>query len=149
MGLNEYQARSIAVVLRALEEAIGIAPPQDRGQRILHEVEPDLTPAEQERLEELADDARMIVRRLAERFRLERDSVSLRQTLRARLATTWANLEDVRPAKLKRYGRVDPSLDQTLGPEIAELIRIVLGMEAVLDGKPPIGERKPIICPFC
>jgi diadenosine tetraphosphate (Ap4A) HIT family hydrolase len=149
VGLNEYQARSVAVVLRALEDAIEIAPLRGDARRMLRTTEQDLTPAELVRLEELADAARMIVRRLAVRFDLEQDSVPLRRTLRARIATTWANLEDIQPAKLKRYGSVDPGLELSLGPEVTELIQIVLAMEAVLDGGPVAIERWRITCPFC
>jgi len=137
MSLNQAQSLSLATTLQILEDRCAhmqalIA--GDRHDGILLRTVPDIpADARPALLDELAA-LRSDIARLAAAFDLQIAPRSARQILVALLATNWQDLEDERPAKLGRYGRVDPAVTQPLDAGITRLIAHLRAMQSLLDG---------------
>ena len=58
-----------------------------------------------------------------------------RRVMAAALALAWEGLEDIRPARLGRYGPVDPALTATLEPALADLIARTLALLRAAEGR--------------
>jgi len=133
MGLNPYQANAVQVSLRMLEEALlsidRLMREESRG--VLHRTILDIPEDHRRQIMDLSQEAQAIMTKWATDFDLGRIETPLHQRVVAQLSSAWENLEDTRPATLKRYGAVDPGLEQTLGPNIGRLIELVLAMEAL------------------
>ena len=56
----------------------------------------------------------------------------VRATLVGTASILWADLEDIRPHALARYGAVDPALEAAIGPSIERLIQGVLSIETIV-----------------
>lgn len=125
MTLNPYQRNSLTVQLRQLEQAlraarVEMAMPQDG---ILFSRRGVSGPLRR-KLEALIDQALTEIELLAERFELEKETEDLRAILRADMAEAWAGLYDTLSPRLKRYGKVEPALAQTLDPHLKNLIAL-------------------------
>jgi hypothetical protein len=60
-----------------------------------------------------------------ERFELPPHRWYGRQIIMAEMISTWTNLEEIRPERLRRFGAVDPTLTETLAPSLERLIQLV------------------------
>jgi hypothetical protein len=49
----------------------------------------------------------------------------------AQLSVDWANLSDVRAAKLRRYGEVDPRLADLLDADVDRLAQLALSLSTL------------------
>ena len=135
MPLNQAQALSLATTLRMLEERCDqiehlLADSGERG--ALHHTEQDIPETIQPALRGNLVMLRAQVARLAAEFHLGAEPRSARRTLVALLASSWQELEDARPAKLGRYGPLDPAVAPSLDAGIAELIALVQAMQSLL-----------------
>jgi hypothetical protein len=133
MPLNDAQARAVAVTLRVLEERCGqmrwlLSGTANGG--ALHQLVDDI-PADARALllqEIMALEA--AIARVAAEFQLTGERRSLRRMLVGLLASSWEHLEDARPAKLGRYGPVDPQVVAPLDAGLARVIALINAMWA-------------------
>jgi hypothetical protein len=75
---------------------------------------------------------RVEIARLAAAFQFGVTPHSATRTLVALLATSWQDLEDVRPAKLGRYGPLDPAITPSLDAGVSQLITLVQAIQSLL-----------------
>ena len=138
MGLNQYQASSVQVSLRMLEEALLTVDRlmRDESRGVLHRTILDIPEEQRRQIMELSHEAQDIIAQLAQEFNLGRVETPVHQMVTAQLSSAWESLEDTRPATLKRYGEVDPGLERTLGPGIGRLIELVLAMGVLARQEP-------------
>jgi len=137
MPLNQAQSLSLATTLRLLEDRCAhmhrlIVGAEHGGVllRTLQDIPADVRPALLDELTALRSD----IARLAAAFQLDPAPRSAHRALVALLATNWQDLEDERPAKLQRYGPVDPVVTPLLDVGISQLIARLKTMQSLLDG---------------
>jgi hypothetical protein len=131
MSLNEAQVRAVAVTLQVLEERCAqmrrlISNPAYDG--ALHQVVDDIPPAARGALLHQITAIEAMIARLAAEFQISASPHSARQMLVALLSSSWEHLEDTRPAKLRRYGPVDPVIATPLDAELARLVALITAM---------------------
>jgi len=61
---------------------------------------------------------------VAETFELQPQVEDVGQAALAEMTVAWADLHDLDPGKLGRYGVVDPALTETLAPHVQRLIEL-------------------------
>lgn len=83
-------------------------------------------------LQRLASEAQQEIGVIASLCHLAPVKESARSILLGKLSVLWADLEDTRPEKLRRYGAVDSEAITALGPHLDRLISLVLTMQAEL-----------------
>ena len=133
MPLNEAQARTIAVTLQILEERCDqMRQVINKGARdgALHRVLDDIPPDARAALLHQITTIEAAIARLAAVFDLSVPPRSARRVLAGLLASSWENLEDTRPAKLGRYGPLDPQIVAPLEAELGGLIATITIMRA-------------------
>lgn len=134
MALNQAQRIALRTTLRLLEErcdtvlALLDAPMHPHA---LLAVTLDLSVEDQRELRRQIGQMRAAIARLAATYGLTPEPRSLRQEMAALLATSWSDLEDTRPAKLRRYGAVDPALVAPLDGAVEALIAQLDAMRAI------------------
>lgn len=129
--LNQGQRTALATNLLHLEQAL------DQIERLLDSPPAGATyitmvefgPATAQQIRQLCNDLRGQVADMVIEFNLPPYHWSGRRVIVAEMGTIWANLEDLRPPKLQRYGAVDPSLVETLTPRLERLIGWVLAIQ--------------------
>ncbi len=89
------------------------------------------TPDEQQRSELLGllAQLREKVAQLAAEYGLEAQEDNLVRTIKAEFSLLWSDLEDTRPKKLRNYGEMHPRAHDLLGPQVQELIDLVLAID--------------------
>jgi hypothetical protein len=125
-GLNEGQQSSLEVTLQMLEIALFDI------RRLLGEPLPNtlLThfqpcpPELAAQIEPLIDDILAEIDVIVQRFQLGSQELIVSRNIRSEMAMAWSDLNDLRFSKLKRYGHVDPALQETLEPHIQRLIHL-------------------------
>lgn len=130
-GLSWLQRTALAVTMEQLERSLGDV------ERILDDASAgatyatvvDFEPATLRQLREQCRAARRQVAEIAATFELPQGQSNARRVIVAEMSNAWAHLEDLRPPKLRRYGDVDPILNETLAPRLERLIRLVLAIE--------------------
>jgi hypothetical protein len=135
MPLNQSQALSLATTLSILEERcdqiehlLTAAPTRGVLHHTVRDIPVDTHPALSAYLTQL----RAEIARLAAAYQLDAAPHSATRILVALLATSWQDLEDVRSAKLIRYGALDPAVVPPLDTGVAELITLIQGMQSLL-----------------
>jgi hypothetical protein len=135
MPLNQSQALSLATTLGILEERcdqiqhlLATAPTCGALHHTARDIPADIQPALSDYLMQL----RVEIARLTSAFHLGVAPHSATRILVALLATSWQDLEDVRPAKLGRYGPLDPAVIPSLDAGVAQLIALVQAMHSLL-----------------
>jgi hypothetical protein len=107
MKLHELHARKLEATVQLIEDGVERSADQLRGagqQGIVRAVESGLSEEERAELLEKLGEFRAALRRFAERFRLERRALDLRQVLNAEFSSAWVMLENCRPRRMKGYG---------------------------------------------
>ena len=124
--LNEAQQRAVTVRLRALEQMmLDFERRVDADEEgILLRVQTRVTQEQRLAFQSLFGQIRAEIRRVADEFQLETETQDGVRALWADASELWADLIDVEPAKLRRYGEVEPELQTTLGPHIAWLVAL-------------------------
>lgn len=128
-GLNDSQTRSLAVVLRHVEETVDgleVCLTQDEGEHVFYRLRNPYTPAERRQFREIAAGFRQRLRHCRERWALPAQTRRLDMEVAAAAAVLWSDLEDSRPAKLRRYGEVPQGLRASLQADIDELSALVV-----------------------
>ena len=137
--LNDSQRRSLSVTLQRvemaawrLEEALTqrSTPPL-----VLTRLTNPLDEQQQAALLALARLIRQEIALLAHEYDLAATEQNFARLVMAEFTLLWADLEDVRPQKLLRYGNVKPALHQVLDPQLQHLIHLVLTIDAVGSGR--------------
>lgn len=137
--LNESQRRSLSVTLRRVELAVWRLE-----ERLAREPSPDLVltrftnaPNEAQRaaLLKLVIQVRSEVARIAEDYNLEEGEENFLRSVMGEFTLLWADLEDTRPQKLRRYGAVHPQIQDALGPPIQRLIHLMLAIDNIAKGE--------------
>jgi hypothetical protein len=137
--LSENHRRALGTVLRRVELAAWRLE-----ERIIREEPPQLalthftnppTAAQRTALLRLTRRVRQEVAKLTADYQLEASEENLLRSTMAEFSLLWADLEDVRPQKLRSYGVLDPKVDTILGPDIERLIKPVLAVDSVASGR--------------
>ncbi len=139
-GLNAHQRRALNSTLAHLERQLLSLEHllQGEEQGILIRRTGQLSPATRQQLLALFEQLRQEISALAASQALPGTEENMRATLVGTITVLWADLEDLRPHTLNRYGAVDPTLEATIGPPIERLIQGVLAIEALVKA-----EQKP------
>lgn len=137
--LNESQRRSLGVTARRVELAVWRL--EDR----LTRAEPPAlaltrftnTPSDEQRtaLLRLITEVRREIAQIAEDFNLGTGEENFLRSIMGEFTLLWADLEDTRPQKLRRYGAVKPEAAEALGPPIQRLIQLMPAIDHVASGK--------------
>jgi len=135
MPLNHAQALSLATTLGLLEERCDeierlLAARSNHG--VLHQTLRDIPQDTHPELRVNLVRLRAEIARLAAEFQLGVEANSASRRLVALLTSSWQDLEDVRPAKLGRYGPLDPAVAPSLDAGVERLISLVLAMQSLL-----------------
>ena len=64
---------------------------------------------------------RVEMKNLKDRFHLEETVEDMKQIIAGKVSVAWEDLEDMKSSRLKRYGKVDPSLTSTLDTHIDKI----------------------------
>src|SRR5579875_1187961 len=124
--LNDSQRRSLSVTLQRVEMAAW------RLEEAL--TQRNTPPLVLTRLTNLLDEQQQTAL-LAHEYDLAVTEQNFARLVMAEFTLLWADLEDVRPQKLLRYGNVKPALHQFLDPQLQHLIHLVLTIDAVGSGR--------------
>jgi hypothetical protein len=136
MALNAAQHNALAAPLRLLEERcdhIDALLRRVRGGQALHQVAADVPASAADALDAGLAALRGEIARLAVAYGLATEPRSAARTIDALLATSLAELEDIRPAKLRAYGQVDPGSAARLEADIAQVLARVRALRALLN----------------
>ncbi len=130
--LRDTHARAVATTLRLVEQALFLIEDLAAGDQIgaIVATRTDLDAERRARIEEIIQAARGEIAALAQTFGLPHHERDGRQIIQGHLSELWADLEDTRPAKLGRYGAVDPALVPLLDPPIVRLIACIEAIRA-------------------
>ena len=69
---------------------------------------------------------------MAAEFNLEKGYTEAKKETFGKLVYCWQILEDAKAGKLRRYGAVNPGLEEALDPHLDIVIELVLDMERLL-----------------
>jgi len=136
--LNESQSRSLAVVLRSIEEtvdSIEASLDQEVAEHILYCVINPYTPEEQREMRQVIAHLREVLRRCRDRWGLAREVQRLDVEVSSSSSIFWANLEDRRPEKMRRYGEVPKAVWADLDHDVEDLIGLVVRLGDVHRGQ--------------
>lgn len=131
MSLNQPQRNALATNLQQLERSLNEierlldSPPTG----VTYTTEVDFGPGTARQIRERCRDLRSQIADIAAAFELPQRRWDGRRIIVAEMSVAWADLEDMRPAKLRRYGTVDPALNETLAPRLERLIELVLTIQ--------------------
>lgn len=128
MSLNQPQRNALATSMQQLERSL------DEIERLLdsppagisYTTEVNFGPATARQIRENCRALRRQIEDIMFAFELPQRRWNGRQIIVAEMSVAWADLEDMRPSKLRRYGAVDPALSETLAPRLERLMELVL-----------------------
>ena len=135
---NPYQKGAVEVEMRQLEATIRSLgrlvrePPEDG---LMTRVRP-LTVGNRSRLEALMEAMSGEVAAVVREFDLQPQEEEIGGRIRAEMAVAWSDLHEVLSKKLRRYGKVDPLLSNTLDPHIRRLIQMTMEAGLLADRNP-------------
>lgn len=134
--LNESQRRSLGTVLRRLEQAawqmeVLLRQEEPPPLVLTHFAHPP-TASQRVALLKVAAAIRAEVTHLASDFGMAPHVEDQVKTLQALFSLQWADLEDVQPRKLHRYGQLHPRLQETLAPRMQQLASYSLAIADML-----------------
>jgi len=137
--LTEGQRRSLGTVLRRVERAVW-----QMEELLIQDQFPELTltrltnapgALRLDALLRLAECVRQNISSLAFEYGITVEEEDQMRKLHALFTLLWADLEDVRPEKLGRYGTVHPLLHEQLGPQVQRLVDLTLALAEAVNGK--------------
>jgi len=138
MPLNEAQIRALTATLQILEERchqMRRLISDSAADGILYQVVDDIPANARDRLLSNLAAIEAVVARLAAEYQLNAPPRSARQILVALLSSSWEHLEDTRPAKLRRYGPVDPQAAAPLNAELSRLLALMDTMRVAAEAR--------------
>lgn len=139
--LNANHRRLLSLTLRRaelaarhLEDQIKRGTPQERLALTRFVDAPDTQ--QQSALLHLSTRLQQEIATIASDYQLDEGEESFLRTITAEFTILWADLEDMRPEKLRNYGTVHPQAERFLTPRIERLIALALAISDVAKGKP-------------
>ncbi len=128
--LSESHERSVTTALLLLEQDLFIAEALVTADQIgiVVSTRTGLDARQREQMQRLIWETRAGIAALAATFSLPHHVRDGRRIISGHLSERWADLGDTRPAKLGRYGPLDPALAAALDPPIARLTALVEAM---------------------
>jgi hypothetical protein len=70
---------------------------------------------------------------VVQEFELQPQDEEIGGRMRAEMAVAWSDLHEVLSKKLRRYGKVDPELSETLDPHVRRLIQLAMEVGLLAD----------------
>lgn len=138
-GLNVHQRRALNSTLAHLERHLlsleHLLHGEEQSILVRHTGQP--SPAIRQQLLALFAQLQQEISTLAAAQALPGVEENIRATLMGTASVLWCDLEDIRPRTLTRYGAVDPTLEETIGPSIERLIQGALAIEALVKADQP------------
>ncbi|NPV71436.1 MAG: hypothetical protein HPY55_12455 [Firmicutes bacterium] len=123
--MNESQRRSLSVILALLDEALfdfeAWADGRER-RGIMYSETNDLSPAQREKVRRHVIALREEVDVLRSDLNLQMRTQSVRASIFARASSLWEGLVDSEPRRLRRYGEVNPEMEEYLAPRVKALV---------------------------
>ena len=132
--LNTAQHAALAIALCYLEQSLRQAEMWLQGRQItgiLYRTSLRLSAERRAAILACIAEALEGVSRLAERFNLRPVDEPLENKIAAEMSINWANLIDTRSDKLRRYGPVDPKLQELLDPDMEHLAQLALAIASL------------------
>jgi hypothetical protein len=134
--LNRSQRISVAVTLCALEMTLRQALAEQANEEgILYRRNGMLPSEQQAQIHELIQAALVEIALLAKELDLPVEVQNSRNDLWGKLAIQWADLQDIRPEKLVRYGEVAPELEVVLTPPLQRLGNVITRLRNALESE--------------
>ena len=136
MTLSDSQKRALEVQLRNLEQVLFrvshfIRERPEEGLLTHYIPVPEtIRPHFEALIAQMHEEIALLVRQ----FELQPKEVDSRSYINAKMALTWSSLNEVLSSKLKRYGKVDPALSESLDPCLNRLIALSLQITEVARG---------------
>lgn len=127
--INPSQQLSVFITLRELERRLRQALTWLQGveeQGRLYSCALTLSPQRRDLVEAQIAEALAVIEALAQHLSLEPQAEEAATYLRAELSASWADLCDIRSAKLRRYGAVHPHLASVLDAPVEHLAELAL-----------------------
>lgn len=117
MGLNRRQLRAISIALERYHQFLDALEPlvEQWAQQ------PSASPDAMSDLRRTCRQARQAVAGAMASLQIQHSTADPHMWAMAQLASLWATLEDLAPAKLRRYGEVDPKASAQWQQALAEL----------------------------
>lgn len=133
MSLNQAQRTAVSTTLLQLEKSLDEIERllAGSGNGVTYATEVNLAPATAQQIQAVSAEIRREIAVMVDRFGLSHHRWSARQVIVAEMTSSWTNLEEIRPDRLKRYGAVDPALNETLSPGLERLIDLVRAMQTL------------------
>ncbi len=134
--MKEAHRRSIRAGLKVVEERLGEVEEILLGSNagVTKGLAQDLSPRDAEAVLERTARLKGEVESLFRELGLERDEVSTRREVRGILVLLWEILEDMRPRKLGRYGKLAEEEAAHLGPYVERMLEEVEALLGLLEG---------------
>jgi hypothetical protein len=130
MGRNELsgpQRRSISATLKMIEKSLnelGDLTGLQRSYYTTHFNDP-LNDLESQRVNNLISDIRGKINMMLEKYKLDKDEISMDQVLNSKKAYLWTILEDSTSKRMKGYGDFPESVKERYDEEIQEIMELV------------------------
>jgi len=123
-------ARAVATALSLLERDLFLVEALVAADQvgIVVSTRTGLDARQREHMQRRIREIRAEIAALAATFSLPHHVRDGRRIISGHLSERWADLGDTRPAKLARYGQLDPALAAVLDPPIARLTELVEAM---------------------
>ena len=140
MRLNENQHRNLSATLRVLEESINEiqAMAKRRHERhTLYDIKNSLSPDQKAVIERNSRAVKRILRRLHEKFDLDRDVVDAKSAINASLSSLWVMMSDSGTKRLRGYGELSEGLSDYLDPQIKEIVDLIDEMKGKISNSTP------------
>jgi hypothetical protein len=137
-SLNDYQRNSLSATLRFCEKKLREAKALLSAEPlcgILYRQRSALSSEARRLAEAQIDGALSLLAEVARNFDLQAAEENLAAHVAASMTLCWANLADVRSAKLAAYGTVDARLSETLDPYISRLEQFALAIAALMQAE--------------
>jgi hypothetical protein len=130
LRLSEAHERSVTTALMLLEQDLFLVASLVAADQvgIVVSTRTRLDARQREHMQRLIEEIRAEIAALAATFSLPHHVRDGRRIISGHLSERWADLGDTRPAKLGRYGRLDPALAAALDPPITRLTELVAAM---------------------
>jgi hypothetical protein len=136
--LNKAQHKALSVTLRTVEQRlleIERLVGTDDYSGILCAWKNNVHASKREAFSEKIALAKEKIRAIAEHFSLDKTVIQAGEHFPAELSYCWEVLQGVKAKRLDKYGEVPPDVEPALDPGLTEIIKLVLEMQGLLQGR--------------
>jgi hypothetical protein len=136
LQLGENHRRVVSVLIRRIEATCeGVLHNLDRRSSLLHNVEEDLTPQQDQRLRELVGNLRSEIERVESEVTLDPVVSSRRRSIAALVSSAVIDLQEVCDSALRGYGSMPEAVERALVEKLASLMVVLEEMERIAESK--------------